>query len=728
MNRRVRCLQLLLTILALFAAAATLEASGELDRSFGQNGVVLTDFGQTDQARAVALQPDGKIVVAGTSYHLEGDPMLGRFYYSFALARYNADGSLDQSFGFGGKMRADTQHFDSNGRRDGAYAVAIQHDGKILVGGEGILLRYHSNGSFDASFGVRLIRLVALDIAIQSDGKIIVAGKQGPFGGDPTVVARFNGDGGVDSSFGIDGQVVDSSGFGALEVEIQPDGRIVAAGYRNSASTSTSRVLRLLPDGSRDFSFGAAGVADHPLRGVSDFDIGLALQQDGKVVIGGAGDLLRLNVDGTLDSTFGSGGRVVQQITMYSLAVQPDGKLVAADRVFRVARFNADGSADVSFHGDGMNQICDGGRAVSRRMALQSDLGIVVVGEITLDNVGYAKDFVLKRFHGDTPSVAPLRRRVTGDFDGDGVSELIWRHSGDGLLAMWQMNGRAIASGDAVAPVNLNWQLQGYGDFNGDLKDDMVWRNRETGEVAMWEMDGRTITNGAAIAVVADRNWQIQAFGDFSGDGRSDIIWRHMASGDVAIWEMDGHTLRNGQIIAPVPDFAWHIVAAADFDGDGRSALLWRNLAERRFAMWDIDGARLIDGTLMRVYDEKINGPDQASWEIQAVGEFAGLAAGGADIIWRNARTGELLLWQMCGRGYPIASTTLPTVSDLNWQIQTSGEYLGDRRTQLIWRHTTTGEVAMWEIDDRTLTNGASFVTVPEPKWQIQPRGRIKSN
>jgi uncharacterized delta-60 repeat protein len=226
-------------------AIARYNVDGSLDSSFGVMGRVTTDFGGVDTANGISIQADGKIVVAG-----QGGPNS-----DFALARYNADASLDMTFGTGGKVLTDF------GRLDAANDVAIQTDGKIVAAGVGgelfALARYNDDGSPDVSFGVNGKVTTeffgeniesATALAIQTDGKIVAIGSAiSDF--DPSfAIARYNKDGTLDSSFGAGGMVItdfgDPSDVGVLcpparkdcsediaeDVVIQPDGRIIVVG------------------------------------------------------------------------------------------------------------------------------------------------------------------------------------------------------------------------------------------------------------------------------------------------------------------------------------------------------------------------------------------------------------------------------------------------------------------------------------------------------------------
>ena len=312
---------------------ARFNPDGTFDASFGSGGTVITEF--SNGAAALALQPDGKIVVAGGTRVTFPAPV------DFALARYNPDGALDATFGSGGKVVT-----DFGGANEGAKALAVQPDGKIVMAGtssDGALssfkfavARYNPDGSLDSTFGAGgkvttsfggFTRAFAL--ALQPDGKIVVAGQAL----SQVALARYNSDGTLDATFGSGGRATGVVSGIAFAVALQLDGKIVVAG---------EFLARYSSSGHLDPTFGSGGVVPVSFGGRSASAV--AIQVDGKIMAGGetsssipsGGDdfaLARYNVDGTLDATFGSGGRVVTDFgsmdeEIRALALQPDGKIV----------------------------------------------------------------------------------------------------------------------------------------------------------------------------------------------------------------------------------------------------------------------------------------------------------------------------------------------------------------------------------------------------------------
>jgi VCBS repeat protein len=161
------------------------------------------------------------------------------------------------------------------------------------------------------------------------------------------------------------------------------------------------------------------------------------------------------------------------------------------------------------------------------------------------------------------------------DFNGNLMSDILWRDNNSGGVAMWLMNGGTVASSLGIGNVTLDWQIVGQRDFDGDGTSDILWRNGNTGGVAMWLMNGGTILSSLGIGNVST-NWQIVGTGDFDGDGDGDILWRDNKSGGVVMWLMNGGTVVASLAVGNVP-LNWVVAGVRDFNGDGKWDILWRD-------------------------------------------------------------------------------------------------------------------------------------------------------
>ncbi|HSQ18140.1 MAG TPA: VCBS domain-containing protein [Anaerolineales bacterium] len=359
---------------------------GRLDVSFSGDGKVTTNIGTTDRGRALAVQPDGKVILVGET--TSGN-------YNFAVIRYNMDGSLDTSFDGDGKAITDF------GWTDVPYGVLIQTDNKIIVGGYANenfgVARYNPDGSLDSSFsedgkattsGVRVLDFEPLGVALQPDGKIVLVSTCWDDNiGYGIVVARFTEDGELDQSFGNNGMVV--AGFGdmasAHDVVILPNDNILISGYGGDYTVDKEGILlvQYQPDGTLDRSFGSNGsVLTHIGRtSGSSLGVALALQPDNKFVVTGNSDeffvLARYNEDGSLDESFDEDGLImIDSILGKDVAIQPNGKIIVAGTGdpytfygnMEVHRYNPDGSLDTTFGESGrvvVNFVDDYGYATA---------------------------------------------------------------------------------------------------------------------------------------------------------------------------------------------------------------------------------------------------------------------------------------------------------------------------------------------------------------------------
>jgi|SRR5688572_4019963 len=302
-------------------------ANGTLDTTFSGDGRLVTNLGAGDQAFEVAIQPNGKIVTSGQICFGDGA------ICDVALVRYNAGGALDTTFSGDGKQTS-----DFGGSDNGSFGgLAIQSNGKIVVAGymwngtnyDFAVYRYLSSGSLDTTFsGDGKVSIgfgagrqdFANDLVVQSDGKIVVIGYTGDanYSNNNFAVARLNAGGSLDTTFSADGKV--ATNFGADEygtgVDLQLDGKIVVAGEKSTTIASFA-LARYNTDGSLDTTFNATGRKVISFSTSNSWANDVHVQSDGKIVTSGAdtlalGDfaLVRLNSNGTFDSTFSGDGKV----------------------------------------------------------------------------------------------------------------------------------------------------------------------------------------------------------------------------------------------------------------------------------------------------------------------------------------------------------------------------------------------------------------------------------
>lgn len=345
--------------------------AGAFDPSFGGgDGLVATSLfsNQSCFGYAIAIQEDGKIVVAGSNENAS-------HFSSVIVFRYNTDGSLDPSFNGSGKLVVQLQNTQGYLR-----SMIIQPDQKILLcmsyekqDEVGLKIHrilpdgspdtaFHGDGFATVSFGAS--HTIAQAITLQTDGKILVCGYFG-FDNDPdnkVFVMRFTSDGTPDSTFGIDGlfsRKIGESYSDLYDIEVQQDDKILCAGFAIFNNNDEFTALRLTSAGNIDFSYSDDGIAYAPMSEHNDRAYGLVIQPDGKAVLAGqayndlssAGSfaLARLNPDGSLDGTFHGDGINIFTVSGYAdgattVVLQPDGKIVMGGYVHS----NVNGGADMA--------------------------------------------------------------------------------------------------------------------------------------------------------------------------------------------------------------------------------------------------------------------------------------------------------------------------------------------------------------------------------------------
>ncbi len=249
-------------------------------------------------------------------------------------------------------------------------------------------------------------------------------------------------------------------------------------------------------------------------------------------------------------------------------------------------------------------------------------------------------------------------------------------------------------------------------DFNGDGKADVLWYNPATTETTLWLMDGLRVLSSAVL--LRDRDTKITATGDFNGDGNADLVWYNALTGQTSIWLMNGTTVVSSALL--VTDLSWHVVGANDFDGDGKSDLVWDNGL--------VTAVVLMDGTRQVTYKEMTN---NSSLKVVATGDFReGIfgpqhsGEGYADILWRNALTGETsaTVYSAGNAGHSRSFTTDP-----NWTVTALPDLDGDGKSDVLWHNSVTFETSSWILNDTDTPIGTSLLTNAD--WRVTFTGDL---
>ena len=277
---------------------------------------------------------------------------------------------------------------------------------------------------------------------------------------------------------------------------------------------------------------------------------------------------------------------------------------------------------------------------------------------------------------------------VASDFNGDGRSDVLLQNSATSAITVWrgQANGGLVeVSGLAANTLDASWRVAGTGDFNGDSRDDILWRHT-SGVIGQWSGQAGQFTNNSGVAAnPVDMSWSVVGLADYNGDGRDDILWRH-GSGEIGQWlsAPNGSFANNGGAAANLVDPSWMVVASGDFNGDGKADILWRHLSGV-YAEWQGSATGKLNnvGGVMAA----------AGGAVVGSGDFNG--DGREDVLVRSATTGALTTWLGQPDSQLTAFSPSAVVGDLNWKIAAIGDYNGDGRDDLIWKHST-GVTAEW--------------------------------
>jgi len=267
------------------------------------------------------------------------------------------------------------------------------------------------------------------------------------------------------------------------------------------------------------------------------------------------------------------------------------------------------------------------------------------------------------------------------------TTDILWRNYGAGSQSgqntIWFMQGTQCTTQDCAAylapasippQTDLNWKIVGTGDFNGDGQTDIVWRNYSTGQNLLWYMNGSTYSSWATLPACTDLNWEIVGTGDFNADGHLDLLWRdtHVSGGDV-VWFMNNTTYLGSTYIQGETDLNWKVVGTGDFNGDAHPDILWRHAVSGQNAVWYMNGSGCTSqGCAWFVSSAMLLTVADLNWAIVGTGYFN--LDGYLDILWRNCCNGANVIWFM-NNTTKLGSTYIAGQTDPDWRIVGTGEF-----------------------------------------------------
>ena len=583
-------------------------SNGSADSTFGNNGF---SSPVAINANDAILQQDGKVVVVGRTN--------GSNYYNFEILRYNTEGSLDSSFSKDGK---DTTDFFESSYSE-ATSVAIQSDGKIVAAGiESInsfesevspfaysVARYNSDGSLDKTFSgdgkeFNYSFAGANTIAIQQDGKIVIAGgdesNSAAFG-----IARYKTNGNLDSTFSGDGVQTTDFGYDAKSVTIQKDGKILIAGKNQNYYFTLARYNK---NGTPDSTFGKNGIQTNTLIGEA---ISINLTKDGKIIGLGTNGISRYNKDGFVDNSFGKNGIITLTAgTVQSIALQNDEKIIAAGSVF--VRYNKDGSRDNTFNKDGNLPLnIHPGLTSFSKTKIQKDGKVVVAGE-TWNGINLG--FVIARFNKDGS--------VDSTFDSDGMQTISFSSKEHHITSLAIANdGKIVAAGSVFDTCDNNGcrfkyyilRCNSNGSLDHSFSADGIQRADFPVNSIALQGDGKIVVGGSIGSDFAVFRYKANGSLDstFSNDGKQVTPFTYddepvVSSANSIAIQSDGKIVAGGITNGQYPNY---VVVGYNTDGSLDSSKFGK-----RFAFSDAYAGHLViqkDGKIVVAGSEYYRGSRQ---------------------------------------------------------------------------------------------------------------------
>ena len=382
-------------------------------------------------------------------------------------------------------------------------------------------------------------------------------------------------------------------------------------------------------------------------------------------------------------------------------------------------------------NGDRITDLLPGDRIQITDLAIENALIGITGSSITfngnslgVDNLGPGR-LIVRAIEGGGVEIR-LQGVAQNDFNGDGLSDILWRQT-DGTLTNWlgQVSGSFVDnSANLFENVGVQWEVAGTGDFNGDGRSDVLWSNLgDVGAFTNWlgQENGSLVDNSANFFSYLAPEWHVAGTGDFNGDGRDDILWRN--SGDVNLFtnwlsQSNGGFTDNSANFYAFLEAGWQVADTGDFNGDGRDDILWRNSGDvGLFTNWlgQADGGFVDNSANFYAFLE-------AGWQVADTGDFNG--DGRDDILWRNSGDVSLFtnwLGQANG-GFTDNSANFYAFLEAGWQVASTGDYNGDARDDILWRNSN-GVFTDWlgQTNGGLVDNSSNLWVSPGAGWQVQP-------
>ncbi|MCP3384645.1 FG-GAP-like repeat-containing protein [Bradyrhizobium sp. CCGUVB4N] len=301
-----------------------------------------------------------------------------------------------------------------------------------------------------------------------------------------------------------------------------------------------------------------------------------------------------------------------------------------------------------------------------------------------------------------------------GDFNNDGNSDLLMVNDTSHDVVVWEMDGAQILASQTIGTINAadGWQYSGTGDFDGDGRTDLLLINSTTNGVAIWTMNGTQVTANPQVGTInAASGWRFGSTGDFNGDGKTDLLMLNNATHGVAIWEMNGtQVAANPQIGTINAASGWSFVGSGDFNGDGKTDLLLLNSTTKGVAIWEMNGTQVMANPQIGTINAG------AGWAFAGTGDFNG--DGKTDLLLLNSTTKGVAIWELDGTQV-IANPQIGTMAS-GFSFDSTNDFNGDHKTDLLFENSTTHALVVWEMNGTQVAVNQQIGTVNDSAgWHI---------
>jgi VCBS repeat protein len=300
-----------------------------------------------------------------------------------------------------------------------------------------------------------------------------------------------------------------------------------------------------------------------------------------------------------------------------------------------------------------------------------------------------------------------------GDFNADGMDDVLWDDTAQSKMAVWLLSGTGVLQRGATipGPSGAAWSAAWATDFNADTLADVRWYDYLTGESAVWLMNGtKVLLQGPTFPGPTGGTWVRVTSADFNADGMSDLLWRSSDTAEIQVWLMSGTapTLK-GAPVPPPTGGGWIATSTGDFNADGLRDVLWYNVTGRLFSI------ALMSATTLLTQGPTLPAPGgEGLWSSISATDFNGDRM--ADVLWYNAVTQRMTVWLMAGTELLLPGPEIPAPPGGDWSAATTGDVNGDGMSDVIWENTVTHRFAVW------LMNGTDvLVAGPEMPEQDGP-------